>query len=631
MGVFASQREPQPKPSSTPFAENEELKSTLYGLDAFSTLMDILGKTVKRDENVVGLELLHMLSAYTPEPANIGVEGPTSEGKTYPAVQVAKLFPKEDVWMLGALSPTALAHDYGVLVDKEGEPLQDRLDRLAEELRATKDPEEKTAIKQNRKELMKEARYRIDLECKILVFLEDPARETWARLRPILSHDVEETTYKFTDRMSRGSPLKTRTAVLRGWPVAVYFRAAEKTSPFWDQMATRFTTVSPEMTQEKYREAIQLIAMRKGLPHSVYAAKIGLNERKRAKAIIRLIKERLVAMKEAAREKTGEYNPSLFWIPFHGRIGDDFPGNVGRHMRDVARFLTVIQLSAACNVFARPTIEVGGLKQIIVTREDYERARQLYLAETAETIFTGVPGHVLDFFKKVLVPLGAEGPFYMTEMVNKHLEVYGRTKSRTTIRLHYLPHLMHIGLIDEEPDPNDKRRNQYRVLRTEILDEKTVNYGRFRNDCIFSPELVKDALDELKNNVQITPAYSILNFDGSPMSADDLYKRYYSTPSICTYISGEEQASTAETTPKLQSIPKLTETTEIPAPTQERMALGDLLSRLRAEWVRRPYTEFDDLLVEKYGYTREEAERQRERWEDEGLLAYDPEGYLVWV
>jgi hypothetical protein len=63
-----------------------------------------------------------------------------------------------------------------------------------------------------------------------------------------------------------------------------------------------------------------------------------------------------------------------------------------------------------------------------------------------------------------------------------------------------------------------------------------------------------------------------------------------------------------------------------PASGEEKPSLGGLLSRLRGEWTRGRYAEFDDLLVEKYGYAREEAERLRERWLDEGLLAYDPEG-----
>jgi len=63
----------------------------------------------------------------------------------------------------------------------------------------------------------------------------------------------------------------------------------------------------------------------------------------------------------------------------------------------------------------------------------------------------------------------------------------------------------------------------------------------------------------------------------------------------------------------------------------KKPALGELLPKLRVEWKRGPYAEFEALLVEKHGYSREEAEKLRERWVDEGLLAYDPDGYLVWV
>ena len=184
--------------------------------------------------------------------------------------------------MLGGLSPTALAHDYGILVDEDDKPLQPRLDRLNDELRQEKDRNEKRRIREEVLALWKRAKYVIDLEDKILIFLEDPRADTWARLRPILSHDVEEVTYKFTDRVSRGAPMRTVTTSLRGWPVAIYFRAVGKASSFWDQMATRFTVISPEMSQHKYGDAIEFIAERKGLPHQVFAIKHGLDEREHA-------------------------------------------------------------------------------------------------------------------------------------------------------------------------------------------------------------------------------------------------------------------------------------------------------------------------------------------------------------
>jgi len=574
IALYHYEQEPEARHEEALSPLDKKLKASLLGMDAFSYFMRVLGKTVKRDEKAVGLELLHMLSAYAPEPANIGVEAPTSEGKTYPAVQVATLFPKEDVWMLGGLSPTALAHDYGVLVDKDGQPIEEQLDGLNEEVRAAKDPDDKADLKKQMRELLRTSRYLVDLEGKILVFLEDPNVETWAKLRPILSHDVEETTYKFTDRQSRGAPLRQVTVVLRGWPVAVYFRAAEKASQFWDQMATRFTTISPEMTPEKYREAIRLIAMRKGLPHAIFENQLDLREREHAKAVMRLIKQRLVSLKEAAREKTGAYAPNLFWIPFQKRIGEDFPCKVGRHMRDSARFLTVLQMCAAVNVFSRPIMEVDGCEHIIVTREDYERAVQLYLTESAETIFTGVPAHIIDFFKKVLIPLGAKESFYLRDMVDKYSEVYGKTRSSDTIRQNYLPPLKNVGLIDEEPDPLDKRKMMYRVLRTEVLGEKSGYASSFKISAIFNPETLQEALDELKTNRRSTPPV-IRNFDGSVITTMDLYKMHYSGALDRRLILGETEASLTEVAPKLTDFSKSGETRLIQeSPIQAKPASG---------------------------------------------------------
>ena len=609
----------------SPPSIDQAVKASLLGKDAFRYLIRVLGKTVKRDKKTVGLELLHMLSAYTVEPANIGVEGPTSEGKTYPAVQAVTLFPKGDVWMLGGLSPTALAHDYGILVDGNRKPIEDQLEELKENIHNTRDSSEKTDLKKKVRELQREAAYFIKLEEKIIVFLEDPHPETWARLRPILSHDVEEVIYKFTDRLSRGAPLRQITAILRGWPVAVYFRATGKTSPFWDQMATRFTTISPEMTDQKYREGVRLIAMRKGLPHSVYAAKLGLDERERAKTAIRLIKERLIEIKEVAREKTGTYAPNIFWMPFYKRIGDDFPSKIGRHMRDSARFLTVLQMCAAINIFSRPTVEVDGVEHIIVTREDYERAAYLYLTETAETIFTGVPAHILDFFKKVMVPLKAN--FCLSDMVNKYLVVYGKTRSSDSIRKDYLPHLENIGLVDEEPDPADKRRMTYRVLREDILNEKSGNLQIFKNPAFFSLETLKEALKELEINRGLAPPL-IRNFDNSTITVEDLYKMYYATPLNPRLILDEKKPPQTEKAPESAGFPKIGESPQTPESASEKPASGDLLPKMLSEWGRGRYTEFDDLLV-RNGCSEEEAKHLRESWTDQGFFTYDPDGFLV--
>lgn len=70
------------------------------------------------------------VSAFSPNPLNLFLRGPSSIGKTYCVTQTLKFFPPESIDYLGGLSPTALYHDYGVLTDgdtgEEIDPFKDR-------------------------------------------------------------------------------------------------------------------------------------------------------------------------------------------------------------------------------------------------------------------------------------------------------------------------------------------------------------------------------------------------------------------------------------------------------------------------------------------------------------------------
>ena len=54
------------------------------------------------------------------------------------------------------------------------------------------------------------------------------------------------------------------------------------------------------------------------------------------------------------------------------------------------------------------------------------------------------------------------------------------------------------------------------------------------------------------------------------------------------------------------------------------------LKTLRRGWRRGTFTDFDSLLMQILGCSRETAERIRKSWLDLDLLGYDVEGYLVW-
>ena len=63
----------------------------------------------------------------------------------------------------------------------------------------------------------------------------------------------------------------------------------------------------------------------------------------------------------------------------------------------------------------------------------------------------------------------------------------------------------------------------------------------------------------------------------------------------------------------------------------QSLTIQETLVLLRAKWQKGYPTDFDKLLVEIKGCELNEAEQLREKWLDEGLLAIDPDGRLVWT
>ena len=77
-------------------------------------LTDVLGLTIKRDEENKIVTFLCELSAYTENAQfNVSFNAPSSTGKSYIPTEIAKLFPQEDVIELAYCSPTAFFQDVG--------------------------------------------------------------------------------------------------------------------------------------------------------------------------------------------------------------------------------------------------------------------------------------------------------------------------------------------------------------------------------------------------------------------------------------------------------------------------------------------------------------------------------------
>ena len=117
-----------------------------------------------------------------------------------------------------------LVRQKGLLVDKDGKPIQQEVNELRRQIRflgnTKKNAEEKQALIEELDALLETAKTEIDLSGKILVFLEPPHHELWNLLKPILSHDLVKIEFPYVDRTDREG-IVTKKVVVKGWPACI--------------------------------------------------------------------------------------------------------------------------------------------------------------------------------------------------------------------------------------------------------------------------------------------------------------------------------------------------------------------------------------------------------------------------
>ena len=179
----------------------------------------VLSETIKHDRNNKLIVFLSMILNYTwQDQQNILLSGPSSAGKSWIALEVAKLFPAEDIDKLGYTSPTAFFHDMSKLTTPDGKPLEDRPQYIAKWIEvweqghakpyapdySDKGPEaisqrkRLAEWKEGRKSEYRKRRdewdsidkvYVVSLEKRILIFVDQPHDRVLQVLRSLLSHD----------------------------------------------------------------------------------------------------------------------------------------------------------------------------------------------------------------------------------------------------------------------------------------------------------------------------------------------------------------------------------------------------------------------------------------------------------
>ena len=128
---------------------------------------------------------------------------------------------------------------------------------------------------------------------------------------------------------------------------------------------------------------------------------------------------------------------------------------------------------------------------------------------------------------------------------------------------------MTVGLLGEEEDPEDRRKKRYVVTCHGVFNFE--NEENAEKDKLIDDYCIENA--ENKNKKINTPE----GVSNSPVSVQECLETLRKTRNIDTY------------------------------------------------------TDFDNELMKLRGCSLEEASKIREKWEDEGILAYDNYGFLAWV
>jgi hypothetical protein len=400
----------------------EELIAELKQIDRHLTideLIDILGSTIKHDNENKVITFLTMLNTYSQEDQiNIGFLAESSTGKSYIPLELAKYFLQDDIVMLGYASPTAFFHEYGELIT---------------------DPTDNRDIPEEKKRKTR----RIDLHQKIIIFLDQPHDQLLQRLRSLLSHDEKEIVLKITDKAERFG-LRTKNVIVVGFPTVIFCSAK---FTMQDQEKTRLLLLSPEVSQEKLRESIAL-KIQKESDREAYEKTFQENPQYKD------VCTRVWSIKRAHLK--GAKIPEELREKIYERFLEDHKKLNPRHQRDISRLLAIMKGYALLNHKDHEKID----DHIIITLEDVEAGFKLYYA-VSEANEYGLSPEIYRIYQKLKLFLedkenGTTRKEFQAWYYKTFFKIIGRDRATDILKI-----LDSVGLIIEQPDPVDRKLLRY--------------------------------------------------------------------------------------------------------------------------------------------------------------------------
>ena len=473
-------------------------------------ILDTVLKEARKEEKLTKQLFITMCSAYSNNPINLLINAPSGVGKNYVINKVAELFPENDILSLARMTDKALFHRPGTLVIKneltgEYESMEQKIKDMDEqiedkenEISQTNNQDTKQALrstiielKQEKKDLVKDARKLIDLSNKTIIFLDTPSEQLLSGLLPLLSHDKYEVEYEFVDTHNG---IKTKNNVLRGWPAVIIAQALDySNSPRFPEYSRRFITTNPTMSTEKFNEAVNLISNKFSVPDLIYQHIVVSDSQKDiAREIVKGLKEQI---QDICRDVKPGKNTVI--IPFNKSIVGLLPKEKSEDMTRANRLYTYLSFLPIVYFHARPRITVvkkgdTNIQTIpIATFEDLKNT--VSLMEYSD----GVRPYILEWYYEVLLKTyegkedktiikskrsgGEEFEGTLTEervavtsqdLIHKHKEKYNETLTSHKLLQSYLYPLLNHGYIDKIESVLDRRSKIYYPL---IETKKYIN------------------------------------------------------------------------------------------------------------------------------------------------------------
>ncbi len=423
-------------------------------------LLDIFSSTIKRDNPTKAILFLVLLSTYTEEnQQNIALQAESSSGKSYIPLELASFFPHKDKKIIASASPTAFFHETGTLVDENGKEIN------------LKDRPSKNSSSEEKHEWEKRlrtSRILVDLEQKILIFLDQPHYMLMEKLRSLLSHDQKELEYKITDKTQRFG-LRTKNVTIRGYPTIIFCSAKLKLD---EQEKTRVFLLSPEVDEEKLLESIYLLGEKHG-------------NRDRFKNLLESDCRRQWLRNRVYLIRTAGIRDVVIdeWDEVCERFLKNHQNLTPRHQRDFPRLISLIKSYALLNWAHRESLPN---KKIRANSEDIEAGFRLY-NQIAKQNELGLSPHIYEIHRKVIRPnLNPDIGLHRKTIQQEYFRAYHRALPDEKLRREILPSLEAAGLILQDLDPNDRRRRLVyspdpSPISSENVDElKEENRGNIR-------------------------------------------------------------------------------------------------------------------------------------------------------